>query len=101
MEKLQEGISLLAQVMVVCKSRPEINLKKAIGQYEFFLLYPDRCCSQGTMPHCSMKSNLTILEKLPVGRAVDVSSGVDPSLVAEPCSWFNSDKPEPAEVEYK
>ena len=38
----QEDRSLFAQMMLVSKSRPEINLKEAIGQYEF-LLYPDRC----------------------------------------------------------
>ena len=33
--ELQEDRSLFARMMVVCKSRPEINLKEAIGQYEF------------------------------------------------------------------
>ena len=41
---------------------------------------------------------MAILETLPVERAVDGSIGTDPSLVAEPCSGFNSDNPEPAEV---
>ena len=41
---------------------------------------------------------MSILGKLPVGRAIDGSIGTDPSLVAEPCSGFNSDNPEPAEI---
>ena len=32
--ELQEDRSLFARIVVVCKSRPEINLKEAIGQYE-------------------------------------------------------------------
>ena len=97
--ELQEDRSLFARMMVVCKSRPEINLKEAIGQYEFSVVPRSLFAADGTMHHCSMKSSLmTIIEKLPVGRAVDGSIGMDPSLVVEPCSRFNSDNPEPAEV---
>ena len=98
--ELQEDRSLFARIVVVCKSRPEINLKEAIGQYEISVVPRSLFAADGTMHHCSMKSSLmTILETLPVDvRAVDGSIGTDPSLVAEPCSGFNSDNPEPAEV---
>ena len=95
----QEGRSLFTRMMVVCKSSAEINLKEAIGQYKFSVVPRSLFAADGEMRRCSMKSSLmTILEKLSVGRAVDGSIGTDPSLVAEPCSGFNSDNPEPAEV---
>ena len=34
--ELQEDRSLFARMMMVCKSRPEINIKETVGQYEFF-----------------------------------------------------------------
>ena len=59
-------------MMVVCKSRPEINLKEAIGQYEFSVVPRSLFAADGTMRHCSMMSSLiTIFEKLPIGRAVE------------------------------
>ena len=97
--ELQEDRSLFAQMMMVCESRPEINFKHEIGQYEFSVVPRSLFVADGTMHHCSMKSSaMTILEKLPVGRAVQGSSGTDLSQVAEPCLGLNSDNPEPAEV---
>jgi hypothetical protein len=43
--ELQEDISLFARMMVVCKSRPEINLQEAIGTHEFSI-YLDQCSQQ-------------------------------------------------------
>ena len=33
--ELQEGSNLFARLMMVAKSRPEIDIKEAIGQHEF------------------------------------------------------------------
>jgi len=33
--KIQEDRSLFSRMMVVCTRRPDIDLKEAIGQYEF------------------------------------------------------------------
>lgn len=33
--ELKEDRSLFARMMVICKSRPEINIKEAVGVYEF------------------------------------------------------------------
>ena len=33
--ELQEDRNLFAGMMVICKSRPEINIKEAVGTYEF------------------------------------------------------------------
>ena len=35
MVELKEDRSLFARMLVVCKSRPEVNLKESIGKHEF------------------------------------------------------------------
>ena len=51
--------------MVVSKSRPEVDLKAAIGQYEFSMVLRSLFAPVGKMLHCSTRSSLmTILEKL-------------------------------------
>ena len=50
--------------MMVCKSRPDIDIKEAIGLYEFTVVPRSLFASDGTMMHCSCKSTLMhILEK--------------------------------------
>ena len=50
---------------VVAKSRPEIDLKEAIGQYEFKLVPRSMFSADGGMLHCPSKSVLmNILDKL-------------------------------------
>ena len=52
-------------MMMVCKSRPEIDIKETVGQYEFSIVPRSLFAADGTMLHCSSKSNLmSILEKL-------------------------------------
>ena len=45
--KLQEDRSLFARMMMVCKSRPQIDIKETVGQYEFsrnlYLLLMAQC----------------------------------------------------------
>lgn len=63
--ELQEDRSLLARMMMVCKSRPEIDIKETVGQNEFSIVPRSLFAADGTMLHCSSKSNLiNILEKL-------------------------------------
>ena len=61
--ELKEDRSLFAHLMMVSKSRPDIDIKEAIGLYEFTVpraLFD----SDGIMMHCSCKSMLMhILEK--------------------------------------
>ena len=58
----QEERSLFTRMMVVCKSSAEINLKEAIGQYEFSAVPRSLFSTDGAMDDCSMKSSLmTIL----------------------------------------
>ena len=63
--ELREDRPLFARMMMVCKSRPEIDIKETVGQYEFSIVPRSLFAADGTMLHCSSKSNLmSILEKL-------------------------------------
>ncbi|KAK3746101.1 hypothetical protein QZH41_015518, partial [Actinostola sp. cb2023] len=71
--ELKEDRSLFARLMMVCKSRPEIDIKEAVGLYEFSVVPSSLFAADGTMLHCSCKSALMhILEKL----KGETSSGV-------------------------
>ena len=62
--ELQKDRNLFARLMMVAKSRPEIDIKEAIGQYEFSVVPRSLFANDGTMFHCSMKSALmSVLEK--------------------------------------
>lgn len=64
--ELQEGRSLFARMLVISKSRSEINLRETIATYEFSVVPRAMFAADRTMLHCSTKSNLmAILEKLP------------------------------------
>ena len=58
--ELKEDRSLFARLMTVCKSRPEINIKEVIGQYEFSLAPSSLFAPDGTMLHCSAESALKL-----------------------------------------
>ena len=64
--ELQEDRNLFARMMVICRSRPEINIKEAIGTYEFRVVARSMSAADGTVLQCPVKSALMhILEKLP------------------------------------
>ena len=70
--ELQEDRNLFARLMMVAKSRPEIDIKEAIEQHEFSVVPRSLFANDGTMFHCSMKSALmSILEK--TGESLDTS----------------------------
>ena len=54
---LQEDRCLFARMMMVCKSRPEINIAEAVGVFEFSLVSRSLFASDA-MLHCSTKSAL-------------------------------------------
>ena len=56
-DELNEDRSLFARMCVVAKSRPEIDLKEAIGQYEFNLVPGSKFSADGGMLHCPSKSS--------------------------------------------
>lgn len=50
--------------MVVTKTRPEIDIKEAIGQHKFSVIPRSMFANDGTMFRCSLKSpRMRILEK--------------------------------------
>lgn len=64
--ELQEDRNLFARMVLVCKSRPEIDIREAVGTYEFTVVPRSMFAVDGEMLHCSTKSALmSILEKLP------------------------------------
>ena len=57
--RVERGSSLLfARLLVVCQSRPEINLEEVISKYEFSVVPRALFAADGIMLHCSAKSNL-------------------------------------------
>ena len=74
--ELKEDRALFARMMVVCKARPEIDIKEAVGVYEFSVVPRSMFSADGTMLHCSSKSDLMdILEKLPERPAAQDETG--------------------------
>lgn len=70
--ELKEDRSLFARMMMVCKSRPEIDIKEAVGQYEFSVVPRSMFAPYGTLLHCSSKSSLMdILENLDATRGTE------------------------------
>ena len=62
--ELKEHRCLFARMMMVCKSLPEIDIKEAVGVYEFSLVPRSPFAADGTMLHVSTKSALmNIIEK--------------------------------------
>ena len=62
----------LARLMVICKSRPEIDNKETVGGYEFSVVPRSMFAADGNMLHCSAKSALmSVLGKLPSDRSVE------------------------------
>ena len=76
--ELKEDRCLFARMMVICKSRPEIDIKEAVGVYEFSVVPRSMFAADGNMLHCSAKSALmSILEKLPSDRSVEQAEPTD------------------------
>jgi len=56
--ELKEDRCLFARMMVICMSRPEIDIKEAVGVYEFSVVPRSMFAADGNMLHCSTKSAL-------------------------------------------
>lgn len=64
--ELQEDRNLFVRMLVACKNRPEIDIRAAVGTYEFTVVPRSMFAADGEILHCSVKSALMpILEKLP------------------------------------
>ena len=76
--ELQEDRNLFARMMVICKSRPEIDIQEAVGTYEFTVVPRSMFATDGEMLHCPAKSALmSILEKLPANADECRTAGQD------------------------
>ena len=62
--KMQKDRNLLARMMVICKSQPEIDVKEAVGTYEFRVVPRSIIAADKTMLYCPGTLR-HILEKLP------------------------------------
>ncbi|EDO28722.1 predicted protein [Nematostella vectensis] len=63
--ELKEDRSLFARMSLVAKSRPEIDMKEDVGEFEFNVVPKSVFAQDGSMLHCSCKSALmAILEKV-------------------------------------
>ncbi|KAL5007723.1 hypothetical protein ScPMuIL_016529 [Solemya velum] len=64
--EMKDDRSLFARMLIVARSRPEVNLKEAIGQHEFTSLPRTLFAIDGSLlPVIDKSSLMTILEKLP------------------------------------
>ena len=64
--ELQDERNLFARMMVICKSRPEIDIQEAVETYKFTVAPRSMFATDGEMLHCPAKTALmSILEKLP------------------------------------
>jgi hypothetical protein len=57
--ELREDRNLFACMLFVCKSRPQIDIKEAVGTYEFTVVPRSMFAVDGSMLHCSLKVPLT------------------------------------------
>ena len=63
---------------MVCKSRPDIDIKEAVGTYEFSVVPRSLFAADGTLLHCYRKSALMdILERLTVDVNEENDTGVN------------------------
>ena len=82
--ELQEDRNLFARMMVICKSRPEIDIQEAVGTYEFTVVPRSMFAADGEMLHCPSKSALmSILEKLPANTDDCRTAGQDAASQGE------------------
>ena len=64
--ELREDRNLFARMLLVSKSRPDINVAETVGKYELSVVPRSMFAADGSMLHCQKKSTLmTILEELP------------------------------------
>ena len=69
---------------MVCKARPEIDIKEAVGQCEFSIVPRSMFAADGAMIHCASKSTfMDILEKLVAEGNTDGSTKEDLCLDTE------------------
>ena len=93
--ELKEDRCLFARMMVICKSRPEIDIKEAVGVYEFSVVPRSMFAADGNMLYCSAKSTLvSIVKKVLSDRSVEQAEPTDQLANADQgfhCRWYGRD----------
>ena len=88
--ELREDRSLFARMMMVCRSRPEIDFKQTIGLYEFTLVPRSLFAPDGAMLRCSNNSTLmAILERMPSTSSESSSDTTTSTLSTRPSLVVN------------
>jgi hypothetical protein len=86
--ELQEDSSLFARMMVVCTSRPDINLQEAIGTYKLSIVPRSMYAADGTILRCAMKINhMHILEQLHADVAPTTITDTDGDIAEVDNDW--------------
>ena len=64
--ELKEDSNLFARLLLISKTRKEVNLQEVIGQYEPSVVPRSMFAVDGSMLHCQLKSSLLhIMENFP------------------------------------
>lgn len=78
--ELRGDRNLFARMLLVCKSRPQIDVKEAVGTYEFTVVSRSMCAVDGSMLHCSLESALMhIFEKLRANPSLTAKVAIVPN----------------------
>ena len=89
--ELKEDRSLFACMSLVAKSRPEINIKEAVGEFEFNVVPKSMFAADGSILHCSCKSALMgVLEKLKDHQAHEIPPLLEPTTAPKKVSLVDA-----------
>ena len=89
--ELKEDRSLFARMSLVAKSRPGINIKEAVGEFEFNVVPKSMFAADGSILHCSCKSALMgILEKLKDHQAHEIPPLLEPTTASKKVSLVDA-----------
>ena len=65
--ELKEDRKLFSRMLLVSKSRPDINIQETVSKYELSVVPRSMFAADGTMLHCNVKTSLmALLQKLPM-----------------------------------
>ena len=77
--QLKEDRALFARMLIVARSRPEIDLQECISMHEFSVVPRSLFAADGSLLHCSMKSQL--MKLLESASTIEPNSDIDVTSV--------------------
>lgn len=73
--EMKSNISLFSQLVIASRSRPDVDMKQCLSQYEFSTVPKSFFAEDGSMHHCLAKYKLAeILENLPKRKCTDTDN---------------------------